>query len=176
MQPNDFGRRPRHRYGARGRGRINLKTPGAHLKELFQANPSPRTKVVLSRSAHNRNQQNAAARMQGAATALRRPCLYLRSLSQVFLVCWSVNVLCSRPPPMRSFERGRSAQAGFTAVQCDKLTGRERLGEIAAILALGLVRLRSRQSSETSAAASNSSLHSVCEESVCRARPHGEFR
>jgi hypothetical protein len=42
-----------------------------------------------------------------------------------------------------------------------------RFEELSAILALGLVRLKARQSSRVVGQASNSSLHSMPEESVC---------
>jgi hypothetical protein len=47
---------------------------------------------------------------------------------------------------------------GANALPPDRMTARERLDEIASILALGLVRLRARQSSRIAAVSENSSL------------------
>ena len=47
---------------------------------------------------------------------------------------------------------------GANALSADRMTARERLEEIASILALALVRLRARQSSRIATVSENSSL------------------
>lgn len=58
----------------------------------------------------------------------------------------------------------------------DRLTAAERRTELCTLLALGLLRLRTRQSSELSGCNEDSSLHFVGGESVCRTDRTGEFR
>src|SRR5688500_6159044 len=57
---------------------------------------------------------------------------------------------------MRSSKPHAHSFAGPNAISSDRLTATERLNEVALILALGLVRLRARQSSRLSAASENS--------------------
>ncbi|MFI0848877.1 hypothetical protein [Mesorhizobium sp. IMUNJ 23232] len=65
---------------------------------------------------------------------------------------------------------------GVNALPPNRMTGAERLDEIAAILAAGLVRLRAKQSSQLYAGHAESSLPSGAEESVYRTHRNGEFR
>ena len=52
-----------------------------------------------------------------------------------------------------------TAGTGPNPMRPDLLTTKERLGEVCRLLALGLIRLRMRQSSEVSADGGESSLH-----------------
>ena len=53
----------------------------------------------------------------------------------------------------------------------DRLTAKERLAEVTRILALGLIRLRARQSSQLSAPVGESSLHFPPDQSGHAKRP-----
>jgi hypothetical protein len=64
--------------------------------------------------------------------------------------------------------------AGPNAFSPERMSADERLTELASILALGLVRLKARQSSRLSAPGPDRSLHSVAEESVCDDPCQGE--
>lgn len=64
----------------------------------------------------------------------------------------------------------------MNALHPDRMTTRERLDEVGSILALGLVRLKARQSSELVDGEANSPLHSCGAESVCRSDRNGELR
>ncbi|TIS63887.1 MAG: hypothetical protein E5W92_25920 [Mesorhizobium sp.] len=69
-----------------------------------------------------------------------------------------------------------TALSGPNSLRPSCLNGRDRLAEIAKILAIGLVRLRARQSSRQSAPLANSSVDFRAAESVCRDHSQGEFR
>ena len=56
-------------------------------------------------------------------------------------------------------------QRAQSAIPCDRENAAERLGEIAEILAAGLMRLRARKSSQLSAEDGESSLHFMPAES-----------
>ena len=66
--------------------------------------------------------------------------------------------------------------SGPNPLDPDRMPAGERLDELASILALGLIRLRSRQSSKLSGKHGNSSVDFRTAESVCRNHSHGEFR
>ena len=56
------------------------------------------------------------------------------------------------------------------------MSAAERRDELCALLAIGLIRLRLRQSSELSADDADKSLHFGARESVCRDDRKGDFR
>lgn len=67
--------------------------------------------------------------------------------------------------------------SGFRAnhLSASLLNSRERLDELGSILALGLVRLRARQSSGTSASGAKSSVDFRATESVCQVHSNRGF-
>lgn len=65
---------------------------------------------------------------------------------------------------------------GANPLSPDRMTAAERLDEVAAILAAGVVRLSALKSSELSGREATSSLHFGAGESVCRTEPKGAIR
>ena len=81
------------------------------------------------------------------------------------------------PADYRDAIGGRVAMAQYRANQLhpSTLSARDRVDEVASILALGVSRLRARQSSGTSAAGAKSSVDFAAVESVCRVHSNREF-